>query len=201
MKRTKKSLCLLVGLLVVGVISGPQLSVKTDLFSKEEVADHQAVTPVESVVRHVKLQRTYYYQYSKDMSAAIKQAFQRAVSVYQATGIVDLKPGLAPKGQNQVTFSVYSKKKAAGTDTVEFGHGGIGLTPSFINGPKLVNHGRAQLNLVYVGELSPAVAVHELGHALGLAHSENVDSVMYPMENGQIRLTEHDLKALQRIYY
>ncbi|MDN6899852.1 matrixin family metalloprotease [Oenococcus sicerae] len=42
--------------------------------------------------------------------------------------------------------------------------------------------------------------MHELGHALGLAHSSSRDSVMYPIDQGKSELSSDDLAGLRAIY-
>ena len=47
------------------------------------------------------------------------------------------------------------------------------------------------------------VVTHELGHSLGLLHSEVTSSVMGPTYNGynpNFRLTEDDIKGIQALY-
>lgn len=46
------------------------------------------------------------------------------------------------------------------------------------------------------------VAVHEIGHLLGLRHSPHKSAVMYPHVTSDLMLTpqEHDIKAIQALY-
>jgi Matrixin/Glucodextranase, domain B len=45
-----------------------------------------------------------------------------------------------------------------------------------------------------------SVALHEAGHALGLAHSTNPNAVMYPYYRQQTGLTSDDIAAIQSLY-
>jgi predicted Zn-dependent protease len=45
-----------------------------------------------------------------------------------------------------------------------------------------------------------SVCLHEIGHALGLMHSESKDDVMYPLIYGLIVLSEGDVAAVRRLY-
>ena len=46
------------------------------------------------------------------------------------------------------------------------------------------------------------VALHEIGHSLGLLHSNNKDAVMYAMLNktGDPKLHQDDINGIQAIY-
>ena len=69
------------------------------------------------------------------------------------------------------------------------------------NGYVDINRGRAGLNVTYPNmSMKDSVAMHELGHALGLGHSSYTNSVMYPVDQGVSKLSEADLNGLRNIY-
>jgi hypothetical protein len=45
-----------------------------------------------------------------------------------------------------------------------------------------------------------SVAVHEIGHALGLGHSSSESSMMYRHYRGKVSLTDDDVKGVQELY-
>jgi hypothetical protein len=45
-----------------------------------------------------------------------------------------------------------------------------------------------------------SVALHEIGHALGLGHSDKPGSVMYPYYRKYVALTEEDIAAIRQLY-
>ncbi len=47
---------------------------------------------------------------------------------------------------------------------------------------------------------SPAVMLHEVGHALGLGHSADPDAIMFPVVSGTGRISPDDIAALQQLY-
>lgn len=160
-------------------------------------------TPIESIVQNRQLSRTYYYHFDTNVSASAKAVFENAVAVYNQTGIVKLVPGTGTDRQNSITFFVYSKQmpSSGGTTMIESGHGGPQIIQQTGWNAYTANHARAGLNVYYpAAAIRKSVAIHELGHALGLDHSRYRNSVMYPVDQGNTALSAGDINALKTIY-
>ncbi|MFC6177378.1 M57 family metalloprotease [Companilactobacillus huachuanensis] len=156
-------------------------------------------TPIESPLKNMHTSNTYYYHFKNNVPSNARQVFQNAIDNYNNTGIVKLIPGAAQPNQNNITFFVYHKKiENFASNTVELGNGG----PSALQlDHYAINSGRAGLNITYPNmAIKNSVAMHELGHALGLAHSSYTNSVMYPVDQGVFKLSEADLNGLKNIY-
>lgn len=179
----------------------PNFKTTTQQTQKQEVSAGD--TPIESIVQNRKLSRTYYYHFDANVSASAKTVFENAVAVYNQTGIVKLVPGDGTNRQNSVTFFEYSKQMpdSGNTTMIESGHGGPQIIQQTGWNAYTANHARAGLNAYYpAASLRKSVAIHELGHALGLDHSRYRNSVMYPVDQGNTSLSTGDISALKTIY-
>lgn len=146
--------------------------------------------------------RIYYYHFAKNTPPSVKRVFKAAVKTYNQTGLVRLVAGAGEQRQNQIAFSTYRKVMTpAQTNTIELGVGGPGVTQQVGWDSYTANHGTASLNVQYGESIRTSVAIHELGHALGLTHNEKTkNSVMYPLDQGKTNLTRADLAGLKAIY-
>jgi predicted Zn-dependent protease len=163
--------------------------------------DNGAATPEESIVQNVKLGNTYYYHFATNTSSAVRQVFAAAIATYNRTGIVKLVPGNGKDGDNQIAISTYSKNEGnPDYNAIELGIGGPTIITSAVYAGGAVNHANAKLNVYYPRAVRESVALHELGHALGLDHSPSRSSVMYPEDQGNTTLAPADIKTLRQIY-
>lgn len=180
--------------------SGSNLADSAEASSKSS-ADSTAATPEESIVKNVTLSNTYYYHFAANTSSAVRAVFNTAIATYNRTGIVKLIPGAGTDGQNQIAIGVYSKNQGnPEVNSIELGIGGPTIITGVLVDNGAVNHANAKLNVYYAQSVRVSVALHELGHALGLDHSPSQASVMYPEDQGHTALAPGDIAALRNIY-
>ncbi len=158
-------------------------------------------TPVEAAVQGVLLDHQYTYQFARQTPLGARRVLTNAIQTYNDTGLVHLTPGSAKKGRNHLTLGVYRKQEPKDQSIVEYGHGGPLITQR-INwrGIETTNAATAKLNATYPQSFKNSVAVHEVGHALGLDHSSDKRSVMTPIDQGRTVLSAADRKSLKAIY-
>ncbi|MDR2252780.1 MAG: matrixin family metalloprotease [Bifidobacteriaceae bacterium] len=70
-------------------------------------------------------------------------------------------------------------------------HGTFGITDSEI----LLNEPYFEAALRSASDEAVLVVLHELGHALGLGHSDDPDSLMYPLISARTHITDADVVA------
>ena len=59
---------------------------------------------------------------------------------------------------------------------------------------------RPNTNMLISDKDAYIVALHEVGHALGLPHTSNSQDIMYYLYSGQPLITTNDLNALRKLY-
>ncbi|GAK47850.1 peptidase [Secundilactobacillus oryzae JCM 18671] len=183
----------------------PQLAEKNLITTKQtqttEESDTAKQTPLESNITAGTLAKTYYYHFDNNVPERVRTVFEQAVAKYNATGIVKLVPGQGTKKQNQIRFFVYQKTMSEEQQgAVELGHGGPQIIQQYGFGAYTANHARSGLNVEYLQSVKLSVAMHELGHAVGLGHSDQKSSLMYPIDQGLTSLAAADIAALKTIY-
>ncbi|KRN01012.1 Zn-dependent protease [Levilactobacillus senmaizukei DSM 21775 = NBRC 103853] len=163
--------------------------------------ERQRATPIESIVTPNTLRSTYHYHFAKGVPGHVQALFMRAIAEYNETGVVNLVAGQPLWGQNGITLFAYHKATSdAGSQYLELGKGGPEIHEVSGLDVFTVNRARSGLNVDHPTRLRASIAVHEVGHALGLDHSEQRSSVMFPVDQGTVTLSTADLQALRHIY-
>lgn len=176
-------------------------STKSSQSQSNELKSNQTkATPLESNVQGKTLSNTYYYRFASGTPANVKHEFELAIKAYNQTKIVKLVAGKGTQKQNQIIFSIYNAAKKVQDGVIELGIGGPDIIQQTGWDAYTVNHAKASLNVHYVQSVRLSVAMHELGHALGLDHSTDRNSIMYPVDQGKTTLSVNDLAALKKIY-
>ncbi|WP_125574255.1 matrixin family metalloprotease [Levilactobacillus huananensis] len=161
-----------------------------------------APTPIEKIAGEHPLRRTYYYHFDAKVPSEVRPAFEKAVMVYNQTGAVHLIPGTPRGRQNGITFFTYHREADdQRPNYLELGEGGPEIERYVGLGTYTINRAHAGMNLAHPQTgIRTSVAIHEVGHAIGLDHSESRRSVMYPMDQGHLKLSAADLKTLHALY-
>jgi len=164
--------------------------------------ESQAGTPVEKIAAEYPLKATYYYHFATNVPLNVRPVFEEAVTIYNQTGLVRLVAGRPQQRQNGITFFTYTKGSSAEQPNfLELGEGGPEIQRYVGLGTYTINRARAGLNLAHPhAGIRTSVALHELGHAVGLDHSKSRQSSMYPFDQGHLRLSTADQKTLKTLY-
>lgn len=184
--------------------SMPKTDSNSNQASSSNTAENNSTTtvatPIEAIVKGQPLANTYTYSFSDTTPSLVRQVFLAAIADYNQTGIVKLTPGTQDENCNHITFSVY-QKEMDNPGTLELGEGGPKIIQKYsLFQSQTINHATASINVTYQAAIAKSVAMHELGHALGLDHSQQLNSIMYPVDQGVTVLSTADLKSLKTIY-
>ncbi|MFD1471901.1 matrixin family metalloprotease [Companilactobacillus mishanensis] len=169
--------------------------------STQATSQDKQKTPEIAVMSNFVFSNTYYYQFTDKTPSNIRKVFEEAIKEYNNTGIVNLVPGNATNEQNGITFSIYKKNEKVNPNTIELGSGGPKIMYRANDPAKAaITHSHANINTNYPESASISVALHELGHALGLQHSTDKNSIMYPTDQQVTHLSKADINGLKAIY-
>lgn len=171
---------------------------KTETHSDAQSSTSTDNSGLESIVINKKLSNTYTYYFDSNVPLDTRQVFLQAIAVYNQTGIVKLTAEKQNESKNTLRLGIYNKTASDANNMQELGVGGPKIYSQYGLIRSDYNHGKATLNTAYPARLS--AAIHEIGHAFGLDHTQNKDSVMYPVDQGKTTLSAQDVANLKKIY-
>uniref|UniRef100_A0A8I5ZTA4 Matrix metallopeptidase 12 n=1 Tax=Rattus norvegicus TaxID=10116 RepID=A0A8I5ZTA4_RAT len=169
------------------------------------VPDVQHLRAVPQRSRWMKRYLTYrIYNYTPDMKRAdVDYIFQKAFQVW--SDVTPLRFRKIHKGEADITILFAFGDHG---DFYDFDGKGGTLAHAFYPGPGI--QGDAHFDEAetwtksFQGTNLFLVAVHELGHSLGLPHSNNPKSIMYPtyryLHPNTFRLSADDIHSIQSLY-
>lgn len=165
---------------------------------------HRGAVPLRSIWRKHHL--TYrILNYTPDMKHEdVDYAFRKAFQVWSDVSLLRFRKIYEGEADIMILFAF----GAHGDPNAFDGKGGV-VAHAFYPGPGI--QGDAHFDEAETWSKSSSqgtnlflVAVHELGHSLGLHHSNNPNSVMYPsygfLDPNTFRLSDDDISSIQSLY-